>query len=169
MRETTPRPAARAGGRVSVRVASEEDRAFVRRLAHAVFSIYGSYDRYLAEWFDTKGVVTLVGEIDGQPAGLAMLMAYPNRKKRNEALADLLAIAVAPEFQTQGVGTALLEKAMEEAPLLDSKHPIREIHLSVADGNARGQRLFSRHGFRFSSDEGIYPAGQRALHMSRPL
>ena len=169
MRETTPRPAAGAGGKLSVRVASEEDRAFVRRLAHTVFSIYGSYDRYLAEWFDTKGVVTLVGEIDRQPVGLAMLMAYPNRKKRNEALADLLAIAVAPEFQTQGVGTALLEKAMEEAPLLDSEHPIREIHLSVAEGNARGQRLFARHGFRFSSDAGIYPAGQRALHMSKPL
>ncbi len=169
MRETTPRPAARAGGRLSVRVATGDDRAFVRRLAHSVFSIYGSYDRYLVEWFDTQGVLTLVGELDEQPVGLAMLMAYPNRMKGDEALADLLAIAVVPEFQTQGVGTALLTKAIAEAPLLDSEHPIREIHLSVADGNARGQRLFSQHGFRFSRDEGIYPAGQRALHMSRSI
>ena len=152
-----------------MRCAIEEDRAFVRRLAYSVFSIYGSYDRYLVEWFDTQGVVTLVGELDRQAVGLAMLMAYPNRLKGNEALADLLAIAVDPEFQNQGVGTALLERAIAEAPLLDSKYPIREIHLSVAEGNARGQRMFSRHGFRFSSDEGIYPAGQRALHMARSL
>lgn len=169
MRETTPKPVARAGGKLSVRVATREDRAFVRQLAHSVFSIYGSYDRYLVEWFDTKGVMTLIGEAAGLPLGLAMIMAYPNRMRRNEALADLLAIAVVPEFQTQGVGTALLERAIAEAPLLESQHPIREIHLSVAEGNARGQRLFSRHGFRFSRDEGIYPAGQRALHMTRPL
>ena len=169
MREITPSPRVRAGGKLSVRVGRGEDRAFVRGLAHRVFSIYGSYDRYLVAWFETQGVVTLVGEMDQQPVGLAMLMAYPNRMKGNEALADLLAIAVVPEFQMKGVGTALLEKAIGEAPSLDSKYPILEIHLSVADGNARGQRLFSRHGFRFSSDEGIYPAGQRALHMSRPL
>jgi ribosomal protein S18 acetylase RimI-like enzyme len=156
-------------GRVAVRPARQEDRIFVRKLAHSVFSIYGSYDRYLVEWFDTAGVFTLIGEIDGTPVGLAMLMAYPNRMKRTEALADLLAIAVYPQFQSQGVGTMLLEKAIQEAPLLDSAFPIREIHLSVAEGNVRGQRLFARHGFRFSKDEGIYPAGQRALHMSRPL
>ena len=61
MRETKPPPAPRAGGKLAVRGAQAEDRAFVRRLAHTVFSIYGSYDRYLVEWFDTEGVVTLVG------------------------------------------------------------------------------------------------------------
>lgn len=167
MKETSPRQSSRAG--VVFRPARPEDRHFVRRLGERVFSIYGSYDRYLVEWFDTNGVVTLMAEIDQTPVGLAMLMAYPNPAKRTEALADLLAIAVAPEYQSQGIGTMLLERSIEHAPLLDATVPIREIHLSVAENNARGQRLFSRHGFRYSRDEGLYPAGQRALHMLRPL
>ncbi len=169
MKETSPPPTPRDTAPVVIRPAHSGDRPFVRELAGGVFSIYGSYDRYLTEWFDTEGVYTLIGEVDGKPVGLAMLMAYPNRTKITEALVDLLAIAVQPEFQSRGVGTALLERALEEAPNLDSVLPIREIHLSVADGNARGQRLFARQGFRFSRDEGIYPAGQRALHMVKPL
>lgn len=169
MKETTPREASRAAAPVAFRLARPSDRRFVRGLAERVFSVYGSYDRYLVEWFGTQGVVTLLAEIDQTPVGLAMLMAYPNPAKRTEALADLLAIAVAPEYQSQGIGTLLLRKSIEEAPLLDAVIPIREIHLSVAETNARGQRLFSRHGFRYSRDEGLYPAGQRALHMSRPL
>ena len=169
MKETSPRTTARTSPAVTFRAGRAEDRPFVRRLAERVFSIYGSYDRYLLEWFETHGVVTLVAEIGHTPVGLAMLMAYPNPAKKSEALADLLAIAVAPEYQSQGIGTLLLRKSIEHAPLLDAVIPIREIHLSVAENNARGQRLFSRHGFRYSRDEGIYPAGQRALHMSRPL
>ena len=168
MKETTPGAASRAAA-VIFRPAQPRDRLFVRELGERVFSVYGSYDRYLVEWFDTPGVVTLMAEVDRTPVGLAMLMAYPNPAKRNEALADLLAIAVTPEYQSQGIGTLLLEKSIDEAPLLDAVIPIREIHLSVAENNARGQRLFSRYGFRYLRDEGIYPAGQRALHMSRPL
>jgi ribosomal protein S18 acetylase RimI-like enzyme len=169
MKETSPRAASQAASAVVFRPAQPQDRHFVRELGERVFSIYGSYDRYLVEWFETRGVVTLMAEIDQTPVGLAMLMAYPNPAKRTEALADLLAIAVAPEYQSQGIGTLLLEKSLEHAPLLDATIPIREIHLSVAENNVRGQRLFSRHGFRYSREEGLYPAGQRALHMSRPL
>ncbi|HEX9725468.1 MAG TPA: GNAT family N-acetyltransferase [Vicinamibacteria bacterium] len=169
MKETSPRAASQAAAAVSFRLAQPRDRHFVRELGERVFSIYGSYDRYLVEWFETRGVVSLMAEIDQTPVGLAMLMAYPNPAKRTEALADLLAIAVTPEYQSQGIGTLLLEKSIEQAPLLDATIPIREIHLSVAENNARGQRLFSRYGFRYSRDEGLYPAGQRALHMVRPL
>ncbi|HLE19883.1 MAG TPA: GNAT family N-acetyltransferase [Vicinamibacteria bacterium] len=169
MKETTPRPASRAGAPTTFRLARREDRTFVRELALRVFTVYGSYDRYLVEWFDTEGVVTFLAEIDETLVGMMMLMAYPNPAKRTEAIADLLAIAVDPDFQSQGIGTELLQKAIKEAPLLDASIPIRELHLSVAGNNPRAQSLFSRHGFRYSCDEGIYPAGQRALHMTRPL
>ena len=169
MKETTPRPASRAGAPTTFRLARREDRTFVRELALRVFTVYGSYDRYLVEWFDTEGVVTFLAEIDKTLVGMMMLMAYPNPAKRTEAIADLLAIAVDPDFQSQGIGTELLQKAIKEAPLLDASIPIRELHLSVAGNNPRAQSLFSRHGFRYSCDEGIYPAGQRALHMTRPL
>jgi ribosomal protein S18 acetylase RimI-like enzyme len=67
------------------------------------------------------------------------------------------------------VGTVLLDKAIEEAPLLLSPLPIVEMHLSVAEGNSRAQRLFARRGFRRTGEVGIYPAGQRALHMVKIL
>lgn len=160
-----PSPPRHGSASILVRRSRPHDQPYVAALAEKVFSIYGSYDRYLADWFETENVTTLIAELDGRPAGVAMLVAYPHRIKRAEAVADLLAIAVEPAEQGKGVGTALLERVIEEAPRLPAPWPIRELHLSVADGNARARRLFSSFGFRMTRDEGIYPAGQRALHM----
>ena len=147
---------------VQIRYASPEDRDFVGDLAGKVFSQYGSYGRYLTDWFDAGEITTLIGEVSNERVGLLMLVAYPNPSNRTEAVADLLAIAVEPRFQSRGFGKILLERAISEARRLPCPVPVRLMHLSVADTNARGQRLFSRRGFRLTSGEGIYPAGQRA-------
>jgi ribosomal protein S18 acetylase RimI-like enzyme len=154
---------------LSTRLAGTDDRSFVRELAVEVFSIYGSYGRYLTEWFDSESVVTLIGEAEQERVGLVMLGIHPNRRNPREAVAELLAIAVKPSHQSRGFGTLLMRKAIEEAPRLPCPLPIAEIHLSVAEGNSRAQRLFARRGFRLTGGEGIYPAGQRALHMVKTL
>jgi ribosomal protein S18 acetylase RimI-like enzyme len=154
---------------VRLRPAQPDDRSFVSELAVKVFSIYGSYGRYLTDWFDEESVTTLIGEIDQERVGLLMLAARPSHIHPDRGVAELLAIAVKPSHQSRGLGTILLEKAIEEAPRLPSPLPIVEMHLSVADGNSRAQRLFSRRGFRRTGGEGIYPAGQRALHMVKGL
>ncbi len=152
-----------------VRRAISEDCNFIRELAVKVFSVYGSYDQYLTEWADTDETTTLIGEIGGERVGLAMLAVYPSRRNRSEGIAELLAIAIEPSFQARGMGTMLLEKVIEEASQLSAAFPIVEMHLSVAEGNSRAQRLFSRRGFRLTAGEGIYPSGQRALHMIKAL
>ena len=154
---------------VVIRLARDKDLEFVRSLAEQVFLTYGSYDRYLSEWFSTEGVSTYIAEMGGDRVGFFMLVCYPHQSRPSEAVADLLAIAVAPDYQARGVGTALLEKSLREAKRLFSPIPVREMHLSVAETNQRAQRLFSRHGFRVQNDRGLYPSGQRAIHMSKSL
>jgi ribosomal protein S18 acetylase RimI-like enzyme len=155
--------------RMRIRQADSDDRDFVRDLATEVFSIYGSYGRYLTDWFDQEGVTTLVGEIEEEPIGIIMLGVRPSHTDPGRGVAELLAIAVTPSRQSQGLGSILMNKAVEEAPRLPSPIPIVEMHLSVAEGNARAQRLFGRRGFRQTGGEGIYPAGQRAIHMVKVL
>jgi ribosomal protein S18 acetylase RimI-like enzyme len=154
---------------LEIRPAQKQDRSFVRSLAVDVFSIYGSYGRYLAEWFDSEDVTTWIGEVEKKPVGLVMLQPRPHRRNPQVAVAELLAIAVAPTSQSRGVGSVLLDHAISEASSLPCPLPILEIHLSVAEGNSKAQRLFSRRGFRFRGGEGIYPAGQRALHMIKKI
>ena len=82
-------------------------------------------------------------------------------------MADLVAIAVRPEYQTRGVGQRLLTGALETASHLVPA--VDRLWLVVADGNARAQRLFSRNGFRAVDGVGVYPGGQRALRMVKPM
>ncbi len=165
MRESTGEPICEPS--LHIRRAGLEDRIFLRELAQKVFSVYGSYDRYLTEWSDSDETVTLIGVIGDEQVGLAMLVVHPRQRSRTEAVAELLAIAVEPRFQSKGVGSMLFEKVIEEASRLPV--PIVEMHLSVAEGNSRAQRLFARRGFRLIAGEGVYPAGQRALHMVKVL
>lgn len=152
---------------LTVRLGKPEDGDFIAELGRKVFSAYGSYDRYLHEWFSSPGVVTLVAEVEGVPAGAAMLAKLGADDSRG--LAELLAIAVEPALQSRGVGSFLLRQAIGLAPRLASDPPVREIHLSVAEGNARAERLFARHGFRRLAGSGVYPAGQRARLMVKQL
>lgn len=169
MQDSTERTEPKSRSPVRLRPAHPEDRSFVCDLAAKVFSIYGSYGRYLTDWFDEKSVTTLIGEIEQEQVGLLMLAVRPSHTNPERGVAELLAIAVKPSHQSRGMGSILLEKAIEEAPRLPSPLPIMEMHLSVAEGNSRAQRLFARRGFRRTGGEGIYPAGQRALHMVKVL
>ena len=150
---------------VFVRPARDADADFIATVASSFFLVYGSYDRYLEEWFRTETVTTFVAEVRNRPAGFFMLAVYPQPGDPSASHVELLAIAVVRELQSQGIGSALLEEAIERSKLLASPTPIREVQLSVAETNARAQRLFAKRGFRFLGGEGIYPAGQRAIRM----
>jgi ribosomal protein S18 acetylase RimI-like enzyme len=157
------------GPGVTIRAAESRDLDFLRALCRRVFLAYGSYDGYVAEWFAIASVSTFIGEHDGAAAGFSMTRIHPPGKtgERGGNVAELLAIAVVPELQTRGVGQALLDASLAVAR--GSVPSARKIRLSVADGNARAQRMFARNGFRFERASGIYPAGQRALFMVKTL
>ena len=152
---------------VTLRPGTRSDRAFIERLARAVLMTYGSYDRYLIECLEEEAVSTCVALLENEPVGFYMLTDYEHREQGRGNLADLLAIAVDPAHQSCGIGRRLLRGAIDEARAMGSSP--REIRLFVAEGNARGQRLFARHRFRFRGGVGVYPAGQRALAMVKTL
>ncbi len=146
---------------------SKDDAAFVRSVAHKAFLAYGSYDNYLRDWFENDAVSSYVAELDGNRAGFFMLTTYRDSEGSGGLVADLVAIAVEPEYQSRGVGKRLLAHALSLAANADP--PAREVWLVVAEGNSRAQRFFARHGFRLRDGVGVYPAGQRALRMVKSL
>ncbi len=145
------------------------DATFVSSIAHQAFLAYGSYDSYLEEWFGNDAVSTYIAELDGSHAGFFMLTTYKveDSEGPGSQVADLVAIAVEPEYQSRGVGKRLLAHALSLAANADP--PAGEMWLVVAEGNSRAQRFFASRGFRLRDGVGVYPAGQRALRMVKSL
>jgi ribosomal protein S18 acetylase RimI-like enzyme len=151
---------------LTLRPAHDSDLDFLLALCRKVFLEFGSYDRYMAEWFREEIVSTFVAEVDCSPAGFFMMAIHPESPS-SEAVAELLSIAVVPELRSRGIGAALLDRGIALAR--ESGLDLKEIRLSVAEGNARAQRMFARRGFRIGHVIGVYPAGQRALFMIKTL
>jgi len=155
-------------GEFHIRRGGSADVAFVRTVAEQVFSHFGDYGRILPTWLLHDGVLTHVAEDDGHPVGYTMLGFYPI--PNDEFVADLLAIAVSPDAQGQGVGRRLLEHAIAQAHAAQRRLPLHELRLSVADTNLRARRLFHQFSFKHvHGDHGFYDGGQLALHLSRKL
>lgn len=150
---------------VIVRAAKNDDLDFVRDLAGDVFGLYGDYRTMLPQWFSTPGVMTFVSESEGERTGYVMLAFFPDGR----ALAgDVMAIAVAPGHQGKGIGRMLLQHAVTVCEQVAEHTPVRAMRLSVADTNARAQRLFASFGFApVGGDFGKYDGGQQAIHMER--
>jgi len=152
---------------VLVRNANSGDVGFVGDLSGAVFTLYGDYRTLLPKWFRTAGVMTYVSESEGERTGFVMLAFFPEGRS---LVGDVLAIAVAPAHQGKGIGRMLLQHAVTVCEQVAEQAPVRAMRLSVADTNARAQRLFTSFGFRkLEGDFGQYDGGQQALHMERPL
>lgn len=161
------------------------DHEWIRAVASLVYADLGDYGRIMPSWLDHPGVLAYVDAADA-PRGFVLLGFYePNGvAERNPAeapiqtasttdqgyVADLLALAVHPQFQRQGVGRALLEHAIQVAALASRRGRVSELRLTVADDNQVGLRLYQRAGFRIlEEDHGSYDGGQRAIRMARPL
>src|SRR5262249_2862670 len=95
---------------------------------------------------------------------------YYGDEKRTWCYADVLAIAVLPEWRSRGVGRQLLQRAIESGREARRTLDVRDIRLTVADTNVRAQAMFEREGFEHRSEEpGRYDGGQVALRMGRAL
>jgi ribosomal protein S18 acetylase RimI-like enzyme len=153
-------------GKSGIRPAGPADFAFIRRLAVRVFSYLGDYGRIIPDWLAHDGVLSFVVEEGGHPVGFTMIGYYRVEGDTQAYAADLLAIAVSPEAQHQGLGRRLLEHAIATARTARRRLPVRELRLSVAEPNQRARRLFASAGFvDVPGDHGFYEGGQRALHM----
>jgi len=152
---------------VRVRNATPEDEGFVRDLAGEVFAPFGDYRPLLPKWFRISGVLTFVAEHDGTRTGYVMLAFF---RDGENLVGDVLAIAVVPEFQNQGIGRTLLEHVIDVCEEMAERSAVTAIRLSVAATNDRARHLFGSCGFREVPGEfGSYEGGQKALHMERPV
>jgi ribosomal protein S18 acetylase RimI-like enzyme len=149
------------GGKVELRPVSASDDQFLlsvyastreEELAQAEWAD-GQKEMFLRWQFDLQrreydtrfpDAVYRVIAIDGQPAGRIWVGAD------NEQI-RLLDIALLPEFQNRGVGTALLEKLKSEAQ--SAGKALRHM-VFVLNNNA--DRFYERLGFKKIEDFGAY-------------
>ncbi|MGJ7917519.1 N-acetyltransferase family protein [Massilia sp. LXY-6] len=93
------------------------------------------------------------GAFDGGAlAGAVCLRTQEGRKIRHSA--SLNALVVDPDKQARGIGSALLAHLIEFARSLGT---IRQITLTVHEGNTRAQQLYDAFGFRqFGLEPGAF-------------
>lgn len=146
--------------------ATARDRDFLESLASEAFHAFGNYGRLLRGWSDEPGVHTYVAREESERVGFVMLGFYYADHDRRSVYGDILAIAVAQAQRSRGVGRMLLRHAVEMAYQARRTLDVREVRLSVADSNARAQKLFGSEGF-IEGDEarGRYDGGQEAIRM----
>jgi ribosomal protein S18 acetylase RimI-like enzyme len=164
-----------------IRRAAPADHDFIIQTGARVYAPLGDYGRILPGWLAHPGVLGFVeaddratDRVTHQARGFILLGFYTGwgegSPRPGELVADLLAIAVAPEHQRAGIGSQLLAFALDFVSEAPARAPVKEIRLTVAESNPGAQRLFSRHGFD-SVDEhhGEYDGGQRAIRMRRVI
>ncbi|MCE9579816.1 MAG: GNAT family N-acetyltransferase [Deltaproteobacteria bacterium] len=156
----------RAGA--TIRRAVADDHAWLVDLGGRVYNALGDYRVILPSWLEQPGVLTWLDADGGRRRGFAMLGFYADDAE--QAVCDLLALAVEPLEQRQGIGGALLRHVIAVAERVGPAHAIRELRLTVARDNLDGQRLYRAHAFDFAPVAATrYASGQEALRMIRIL
>jgi len=161
-----------------IRRAAAEESRFITSTATLVYAELGDYSKILPGWMAHPGVLAFVEADDAapeRPRGFILIGFYTGwvdakPAPAGELVADLLAIAVAPEHQKRGIGGRLLEFAIDFASEAAARAPVREMRLTVADTNLVAQKLFRDHGFEIlDAHHGEYDGGQRAIRMRRKI
>ncbi|MBT8494890.1 MAG: hypothetical protein KJO07_17670, partial [Deltaproteobacteria bacterium] len=92
-----------------IRHAATSDHSWIVELASQVYRDLGDYGSIMPGWLEHPGVLPHVDEHHGIRRGFILLGFYaPSDSQQGSFTADLLAIAVAPDFQRRGVGRSLL-------------------------------------------------------------
>jgi ribosomal protein S18 acetylase RimI-like enzyme len=165
-----------------------DDRAWVTEVAAEVYGDLGNYGAIVPPWLDHPGVLGWLEEKEIEPPpgnsssefeeangticrrGFVLLGFYELAESPRTFVAELVALAVAPRHQRQGVGRALLHHAIRVAELADRRIGVSEMRLTMAEENEAGRRLYLSTGFDFlEGDFGSYDGGQRAVRMVRSL
>ncbi|WP_284976414.1 ribosomal protein S18-alanine N-acetyltransferase [Arthrobacter sp. efr-133-TYG-104] len=101
----------------------------------------------------------LVAEVAGEIVAYAGLMCI-------EPIADVQTIAVVPEFEGKGIGSAILTELIHEA----RRRHAADVLLEVRADNPRAQKLYLRFGFeQIHIRPRYYRDGTDALIMRLPL
>ena len=140
-------------------------REFVRALSVEVFARFGDYGASLSETMALPWVRTLVAEAERKPVGFAMY----SLEEIGAGEIDLVAIAVAPAWQSRGIGRRLLAHVERASGRLALEADV-SIRLAVAEDNTPARTLFEKAGYVLvAGAEGVYPRGQRSLTLRKRI
>ena len=136
---------------VTLRTGDARDLAIVDALMIEAFD-----PRYGEAWTRSQclGVLALTGVhltiafVDDFPAGFTMTRSVADE-------AELLLIAVAPDYRRRGVGTALIRAAIADC----SVGSIAKLHLEVRAGND-AVKMYDAHGFTKVGERRAYYRGK---------
>jgi ribosomal protein S18 acetylase RimI-like enzyme len=167
-------------GQPLIRRATPSDHAGITGLAAEVYGDLGDYGSILPSWFVHPGVEVYVdteSDTVSDKASISRVRSFlllgffePLSQTNKQLLVDLLAIAVVPDCQRQGVGRKLLREAIRLATEAADGFSQADIRLTVSESNPVAQRLFSSEGFEILDPyHGTYDRGQRAIRMNRRL
>jgi ribosomal-protein-alanine N-acetyltransferase len=141
----------------SIRPANKEDYGFICTLSSEVFSEFGEYEEIVPQWLVNPYVITAISLEKRHSLGFAMLYTLSG---------EILAIAVSPEYQRKGIGTALFTYIEGIASQLG----ITRLLLHTALENEMAQLFFQNVSFKvIGEQERYYPRGQTALIMSKDI
>ncbi len=155
-----------------IRRGGEPDYPWIVEAGTAAYADLGDYRRILPSWLAQPGVMVFIEEDAAQVSrGFAMLGFYlePNPNGDNQPIADLLALAVSPEFQRAGIGKLLLQHVIATTSRVAEHSKSWELRLTVAGDNLIAQRMYEHAGFIRVPTSGTYERGQQAVRMVRPL
>lgn len=135
---------------MDIRTATPSDREAIRETAretwHQTYDELDAttIDKTVDDWYEPEefeetltnpGTVFLVAEIDGEVAGFLHAVVLKGQ-------ADILRIYVRPDYQGQGVGTALHERMLDTAE--EEVERVRAIDLA---SNEHAREFFEAKGF----------------------
>ncbi len=146
-------------GKVTVRHAEVGDAEAFHRIMTAPRVVAGTLQlplqsvertrKYLAE--PPEGSYVLVALADGEVIGNLDLRTHPDSPRRRH-VGDI-GMAVRDDWQGRGIGSALMEAALD---LADSWLDLRRIELTAYADNAAGRALYERFGFELEGTHRRY-------------
>ena len=122
-----------------IRAATQADLDALLAIENRCFSADRISRRSFRELLARPTAATVIAEVDGRPAGYAMLLF-----RHGTAMSRLYSIAVDPDQAGRGVGAALM-KAVEDETFERGRMLLR---LEVREDNERAIALYRRLGYR---------------------